>query len=559
MPAKSTPDAVQGADTANAEIAAARLLAGHFAEVFRDRYAPAELKSRTIGWSLERELGALRTTIDAQPSPSKSALQRAFRQFFQATHDIHTFIEMADDRAVWLGVHLLTTDAGVRVAWIDPKFAPQMPLVVGDEITTFDGEPTGQAIQRIAKEDGLHSTPGYELAYAERFLGVRSTSDLPTIPRTGSRAVLGVRRKGEPSTIELVWRDLDAEPPSERCPFWKRAPQSMLPPLGKVLWKSDPSARFGAYVFEADGHHYGFVRLQSYGTKDEVRTAIVDFDKAIDEFIAHRVVALVIDQRGNDGGDAHFGYTLLARLLDHPLIPTKQKVLVRGDEVVGVGPRADLRVFAERLDAARTDEEARAALDAVPLISRFVGYARRDLVTARAVASFYHFFEEKPSGLTAPHFELIPEFGPDPARGPILATPILMLIDSIDHSAADFVPATLQDNHRGVLFGTNTAGAGGNQAHVGMGDVCTPSRSRFRLPCAPPDVIAALKTLGFSGFYYTVAVAVRAGDRVIENVGVSPDVPYRIQAEDLLTGFTPMRRRILDTLKRLASSVPASR
>src|SRR5262249_2258033 len=155
------------------------------------------------------------------------------------------------------------------------------------------------------------------------------------------------------------------------------------------------------------------------------------------------------------------------------------------------------------LDAARTDEEARAALDAVPLISRFVGYGRRDLVTARAVASFYHFFEDKPSGLTAPHFELIPEFGPDPARGPILATPILMLIDSIDPSAADFGPAPLQDNHRGVLFGTNTAGAGGNQAHVGTGDVCTPSRSRLRLPCAPPDVIAALKTLGFSGFYYT--------------------------------------------------------
>jgi C-terminal processing protease CtpA/Prc len=133
-----------------------------------------------------------------------------------------------------------------------------------------------------------------------------------------------------------------------------------------------------------------------------------------------------------------------------------------------------------------------------------------------------------------------------------------MLIDSIDHSAADYVPATLQDNHRGVLFGTNTAGAGGNQAHVGTGDVCTTRRGSSRLECAPPDVIAALKTLGFSGFYYTVAVGVRPGDRVIENVGVSPDVPYRIQAEDLLTGFAPMRRRILDTLQKLASSTRAS-
>src|SRR5262249_13438023 len=146
------------------------------------RYAPAELKSRTIGWSLERELRALRSTIDAQPSPSKSELQGAFRRFFQSVHDIHTFIELADEHAVWLGIHVLGTDEGVRVGWIDPKFAPQLPLAVGDEIVSFDGKPIESAIQKIAVEDGRHGPPDYERAFAERFLVVRSTDELPSIP-----------------------------------------------------------------------------------------------------------------------------------------------------------------------------------------------------------------------------------------------------------------------------------------------------------------------------------------------------------------------------------------
>jgi hypothetical protein len=181
----------------------------------------------------------------------------------------------------------------------------------------------------------------------------------------------------------------------------------------------------------------------------------------------------------------------------------------------------------------------------------YPGYVRCDLVTARGTAGFFHFFQNKPAGLTAPHFELVPELVPDKTRGPVLATPILMLIDSIAWSAADYVPAMLQDNRRAVLFGENTAGAGGNQAHVGLGDACAEGRSRFGAECAPAEVIGALGTLGFRAFYYTTTIAVRPGDRVIENVGVSPDVPYRIQAADLLTSFAPMKRRILDTLQKL--------
>jgi C-terminal processing protease CtpA/Prc len=125
-----------------------------------------------------------------------------------------------------------------------------------------------------------------------------------------------------------------------------------------------------------------------------------------------------------------------------------------------------------------------------------------------------------------------------------------MLIDGMDISAADYVPATLRDNGRVVLFGATTSGAGGDQRHVGLGDACTEAtRRRLFLPCAPEEVIAAMKTLGFTGFNYTVTLGVRPGGRVIENVGVAPDVPYRIRAEDLTSGFAPMRDAVLDALE----------
>jgi C-terminal processing protease CtpA/Prc len=357
--------------------------------------------------------------------------------------------------------------------------------------------------------------------------------------------------------VDLPWRDLATERPSERCPFWTKARRSVLPLLGRVSWKSAEGARFEAYAFEAHGHRYGFVRLHTYDLpRGDQLDAIREFDAVIDSFIAQHIDALVIDQRGNGGGNFLFAYAMLARLFERPIVPTKQRFLVNGDDIVGLGPRSELLRLAERLRSPQTDDEARAAMGSIPLFSMYFGFGPRDLRTAHDAASFFRFFESQPSGLTPPHFVIVPEFRSE-NRGPILAKPVVMIIDGMAISAADYVPATLQDNGHVTLFGTTTSGAGGDQRHVGLEDVCTPGR-QLVLACAPPEVIAALKVLGFTGFSYTVTLGERPDGRLLENVGAIPDVPYRIRAEDLTGEFSSMRGQILDTLEKRLSGVSFS-
>ena len=62
------------------------------------------------------------------------------------------------------------------------------------------------------------------------------------------------------------------------------------------------------------------------------------------------VDGIVIDQRGHGGGNYLLACVMLARLFERPLVQTKQRYLVRGDEIVGVGPRRALGRLAELLD-----------------------------------------------------------------------------------------------------------------------------------------------------------------------------------------------------------------
>src|SRR5262249_53714719 len=147
------------------------------------------------------------------------------------------------------------------------------------------------------------------------------------------------------------------------------------------------------------------------------------------------------------------------------------------------------------------------------LVDDYFGFKPKD----EDATPFFQFFANQGDGLTPLHYEFIPKFAPVP---PAYTKPIVMLIDGMALSAADFVPATLKDNKRVKLFGTTTAGAGGDQRVVGTRDVCRADGQVALVSlCAPFEVLTALETLGFRGYALTVTMGERDNGQPIENIG----------------------------------------
>ncbi len=106
--------------------------------------------------------------------------------------------------------------------------------------------------------------------------------------------------------------------------------------------------------------------------------------------------------------------------------------------------------------------------------------------------------------------------------------PILMLINEMDTSGGDFTPAMLQDAERVSLMGSRTAGAGG----------CV---SNFFFPNAN----------GISTISYTITLGKRTNHKKIENLGVTPDIPYSIKTDDIKNNYRSFIREINENVTSL--------
>ena len=112
----------------------------------------------------------------------------------------------------------------------------------------------------------------------------------------------------------------------------------------------------------------------------------------------------------------------------------------------------------------------------------------------------------------------LPVFGlaavqPNPAGR--FTKPLLILTNPLDFSGGDFFPAIMQDNKRAVIFGERTAGAGG----------------------VVKDYKQQNSLLGVETIKLTATIAERANGQPIENLGVTPDIPYAVTAADVQGGY----------------------
>jgi hypothetical protein len=540
-------------------------LVDYIENIFEQRYAPAQFKEQRFGWQLEAEIAKLRARVQAEPDLGIHDMQRALFAFFRSPRDIHTDIVFSGDRGVWLGVRIARVKDRYYLSCVDRSVLPheRFAFEPGDEVTAFGGKPPRHAIRQAKAQAQYRSTEAFEQALAELVLTYRTSREWDEQPRAGHQVALDIRRgSAAPTTVQLTWVDDAEAAPRTHCPFAKTK-RSRIPPLGEVRWHAEESLPFVMQVFEHQGVAYGYLRFHSYDLDAEARlSALSSLERALRELDRAGVKKVVLDQTGNGGGNYLFAYALLSRLTGKRLSVPLQHYRVGGGRIIGLGTFGAVRGVSQQLAAIQSEEAAAQALAGHPIFSGALNFAPKTLSTVEHFRGYLDFFERYSAQgdelrLTEPHYQVEPWIDPWDGGKPF-GGKILLLIDELNISAAEYAAATLKDSGRARVLGATTSGAGGDQRVLTPERVCggsVPPLDGFT-PCVPAHIAATMRELGIAQMSYTVTLGVRFDDGganlgFIENRGVEPHETYSRTVDDLRHANQPYRDHILKTLVAL--------
>lgn len=524
--------------------------------IFESQYAPLEWKHSFSGWHLETQINQAKAEVWATPDISIKDYQLILNRFFKSTQDYHVLVFFHSTEFAELPFYIKSAAGRYFIAGIDYMGIDKPRLQIGDEVISFNGQPIADAIAEFKKE---FWGPGNELsdqAVIEIFFTKRTGKMGHRVPQ--GDVVLGVRHRNckrislhtfewdyhpemipnvpikphmEASLFDFVKKALDIKKKVPLCksmlsPYKKMlaspkkmageelgAKCSFLPDLGKKIWSSYSESSYNAYLFETPDHHrYGYIRIPSY---DAGENEFWEFREIID-FLEEASEALVIDQLNNPGGNVLHMYALLSTLSEKPLAIPPQRVTLNQEEIANAWDGLSLLSNVDSQD------------DAEFFIGDSLSGMPATVEIAHGIANYFRFLIDQWNlgiTFTAPY----PIWGFDviPVDSKVRYTkPILLLVNELDFSCGDFFPAILQDNQRATVMGTRTGGAGG-----------------FVLDAHYPNIF------GVEAFTYTGSIAYRRDNMPIENLGVTPDIEYRITPEDLMHGYIPFRDNILKALK----------
>lgn len=286
------------------------------------------------------------------------------------------------------------------------------------------------------------------------------------------------------------------------------ARKSSIPELGKVLWRPKGDNPFHAYLYlSTNGRKVGYVRIPTFIGGEYFALQFAE----IIAYFEKQSAALVIDQTNNPGGNVFYMYALASMLSDKPLIVPKHREMYTQEDVLTA-----LEIGRE-LDEVTNDEEA------INLLGETISGYPVDYELAQAILSYSRFvLEQWQSGKKVSDATAL--YGLEALRPyPEVryTKPILLLVNMLDFSCADFLPAILQDNGRATILGTRTAGAGG-----------------YVLGHSYPN------RFGIEGYSFTASLAERVDQNPIENLGVTPDQLVDLTAKDLEFGYQEFANQI---------------
>ena len=539
------------------------------ASVFAEQYAPLDMKKDRFQLDLKREYDKAKAAVLADPAMTTRGFQDLLAALVASMRDYHVSISFNSTESSKLPFQVAGAKGRYFLTHIDREKLPLevFPFQMGDELVSFGGQPTAAAVQAIAARM-TGNTAETDQRMAELFLTnrrrARGDKDIPQ-----GAAELVIRREGKLYRMMMPW-DYTPELVKEAAPrnagllepeelagapaaapvsagffsaagrafsaavhplvdlfsvmraedsdnaFMIGARKSFVPRLGEVLWQSDDDSHFDAYVFKAkDGRKMGYIRIAAYdGELKEVQ----EFAQVMAKFSAE-TEALVIDQVSNPGGNVFYLYALASHLTDKPLVTPKHRLIIGEAEA---HQSAEFLLELARPAKSKTKKEKEAPnASGYPITVKFIS------LMARSALFILQQFNAGKRFTGLIHISGVDDIDPAPKAEERYTKPVVVLTNALDFSGGDFFPAIMQDNKRATIMGVRTAGAGG---------IVKPF---------------AVNQFGVGRLSATTSLAQRPNGQPIENLGVTPDIPYELTVKDLRTGFAEYRLAILKALNGL--------
>jgi hypothetical protein len=295
--------------------------------------------------------------------------------------------------------------------------------------------------------------------------------------------------------------------------------ESKLPALGHKIWSPQKLEYFEAYAYLTEGgKRVGFLRIPTFHPEDPI-TAGKEFAFLIKYFQFH-TECLVIDMMGNPGGDYFYMNHLLSMLTPTPLnVPPERNTLTQEDVMFAINTLDLFGAMLGNLNQQQIDEIFGTMLSGYPVdeailknIMEYCEFIVSEWNQGHMLSGLCHIYGFK---------EVLP------SRQVNFKKPILVLIDELDFSCGDIFPAILQDNQRATLMGRTTAGAGG---------YVISSNHHNRL--------------GIGSYTITGSIIERVNGLKIENVGITPDVPYSLTVRDVTESYVDFAQAVRGVLKK---------
>jgi len=520
-------------------------------QVFDDKYAPAEFKKAQFDWTMEEALAEAKSSVIKDPDLDLKQFQRILAKLLGTTRDAHVSVSFFSTEAASLPFAVKSVDERYYVSAIEPSI--RGVLNVGDEILSWDGRPVASIIQEFINDFGGGDSET-NLASAENALTFREgasgelvpsgevlieisskngsvfipltweyTPELITVPEHLARSAVACELKSSEkiyfSLIRnqkmILGRYAEYKAPIDSIHKLSGYRDSRIPNLGSIIWKTSSSNTFHAYIFKDSlGRKIGFLRIPIYMPEEN---SIKEYRKIIAQMQA-QTEALIIDQMDNPGGYVIYCFSILASLTSHPLKLYQERLALTQSEVA----------LAYQEIAKNSKFDLSNILLKKQLEDEFFGFSPDE-----AIPAFLNYYGtiinewEQGHIFTRPMYPLGLKELPS-HRACRYTKPILFLVNENSGSCGDLAPAILQDNGRARIMGRKTAGAGGRVESYGF-----------------PN------SLGIRNINYTSSIAYRPDMQTLENFGVTPDVIYEKNVEDIILNNERFAEAILSEVNKL--------